>query len=68
MFMLLTSTPSTSLSTLGEVFQQIITWLISLVGMISSEPLLLVGLALVITGAIFGLAFRVIRGRGRGRG
>ena len=68
LFTLLESSPSTSLSTLGDVFTQIITWLISLVSMISTEPLLLVGLAIVVAGAIFGLAFRVIRGKGRGRG
>lgn len=68
MFMMLTSSPATSITTLGTVFQQIIQWLIDLVGMISSEPLLLVGLALVLAGAIFGLAFKVIRGKGRGRG
>lgn len=57
----------TSLTTLSTVFTQIIQWVIEFVGMISSEPLLLVGLAIVVAGLIIGLAFRAVRGKGRGR-
>lgn len=64
-FFMLSGTPSTSLSTLTTVFTQIIEWVISFLGLISSEPLLLVGLAVVVVGLVAGLAFRMIRGRGR---
>lgn len=67
MVFLLTSTPSTSLTTLGEVFTQIVQWVISFLGLISSEPLLLVGLAIMVVGLIAGLAYRIVRGKGRGR-
>ncbi len=59
---------TTSLTTLGTVFTQIVNWVISFLGLISSEPLLLVGLAVVVAGLIAGLAFRMVRGKGRGRG
>lgn len=65
MVFLLSSTPSTSLTTLTTVFTQIIEWVISFLGLISSEPLLLVGLAVVVVGLVAGLAFKMIRGRGR---
>lgn len=58
---------STSLTTLTTVFTQIIQWVISFLGLIASEPLLLVGLAIVVAGLIAGLAFRMVRGKGRGR-
>lgn len=67
MIAFLASGATTSLTTLGEVFTQIVTWLISFLHMISSEPLLLVGLAIVVVGLIVGLAFRAIRGKGKGR-
>lgn len=63
MVMLLTAT--TSLTTLGEVFTQIVQWVISFLSLISSEPLLLVGLAIVVVGLVAGLAFKMIRGRGK---
>lgn len=68
MFLLLNATtPSTSLTTLGTVFSQIVTWVIEFVGMISSEPLLLVGLAIAVVSTIIGIAFRAVRGRGKTR-
>lgn len=57
---------TTSLSTLGTVFTQIVEWVISFLGLISSEPLLLVGLAIVVVGLVAGIAFKVIRGKGKG--
>lgn len=68
LFLLSGSGATTSLTTLGEVFTQIVQWVISFLGLISSEPLLLVGLAIVVVGLVAGLAFKMIRGRGRGRG
>lgn len=62
-----TLTASTTLTTLGEVFTQIVQWVISFLGLISSEPLLLVGLAIVVVGTVAGLAFKFIKGRGKGR-
>lgn len=56
-------TATTTLTTLGEVFTQIVQWMISFLSLISSEPLLLVGLAIVVVSMVAGVAFRVIRGR-----
>lgn len=68
MFLLLNATtPSTSLTTLGTVFTQIVTWVIEFVGMISQEPLLLIGLAIAVVSTIIGIAFRAVRGRGKTR-
>ena len=64
----LLSTAQTSLDTLTSVFSQIVTWVITFLHMISTEPLLLVGLAIVLVGLIAGVAFKMIRGRGKGRG
>lgn len=57
--------PVTSLTTLGTVFTQVVEWMISFLGLISSEPLLLVGLAIVVVTLVVGIAFRVIRGKKR---
>lgn len=57
----------TSLTTLATVFTQIVQWVIEFVGLIASEPLLLVGLAIAVASTIIGIAFRAIRGRGRTR-
>lgn len=62
-----TSAPATNLQTLTGVFETIVGWVISFLRMISTEPLLLVGLAVLVVGLVAGLAFRMIRGRGRGR-
>ena len=68
MFLLLNAaTPSTSLTTLGTVFTQIVSWVIEFVGMISQEPLLLIGLAIAVVSTIIGIAFRAVRGRGKTR-
>lgn len=64
---LLTATPVTSLTTLATVFTQIVQWVIEFVGMIASEPLLLIGLAIAVVSTIIGIAFRAIRGRGKTR-
>lgn len=61
------TTASTSLTTLGQVFTQIVQWVIEFVGLISSEPLLLVGLAIAVVSTIIGIAFRAVRGRGKTR-
>lgn len=65
--MLLSATPVTSLTTLGTVFTQIVQWVIDFVGMIASEPLLLIGLAVAVVSTIVGIAFRAIRGKGKTR-
>ena len=64
-FFKLQSTPNTSLTTLGEVFQQMVQWVIDFLHLISTEPLLLIGLAMVVVGIIAGLAFKMIRGKGK---
>lgn len=68
MLLLAASTAVTSLTTLGEVFTKIVQWVIEFLGLIASEPLLLIGLALIVVGAIIGIAFKAVKGRGsRGR-
>lgn len=67
MVLLAASTAVTSLTTLGTVFTQIVQWVIEFVGMIAQEPLLLVGLAMVVVGVIIGIAFRAVRGKGKGK-
>lgn len=67
MLLLAASTAVTSLTTLGTVFTQIVQWVIEFVGMIASEPLLLVGLAMVVVGVVIGIAFRAVRGKGKGK-
>lgn len=64
---LLTLTATTSLTTLKTVFTDVVGWLVEFVGAISQEPLLLLGFTILVVGLIAGLAFRVIRGKGRGR-
>lgn len=67
MLILVASTAQTSLTTLSTVFTQIVTWVIEFVGMISQEPLLLIGLAIAVVSTIIGIAFRAVRGRGKTR-
>ena len=67
MLILAATTAQTSLTTLSTVFTQIVTWVIEFVGMISQEPLLLIGLAIAVVSTIIGIAFRAVRGRGKTR-
>lgn len=53
-------TLNTSLSTLGQIFTQIMTWVGSLVSTISNEPLLLLPVGIFMVGAVIGLAGRLI--------
>ncbi|MCH5197920.1 MAG: hypothetical protein J1E34_03340 [Oscillospiraceae bacterium] len=50
------------LSNLGTVFTQVTTWIGSVVSTITGSPILLVGLGIFVTGAVIGLAYRLIRG------
>lgn len=67
MFLLAASTAVTGLTTLGTVFQQIVQWVIDFLGMISSEPLLLIGLGIMVVGVVIGIAFKAVKGRGKGK-
>ena len=51
-----------NLDGLAAVFTQLMTWLGSLVTTIAENPLLLVSLGVFVTGAVIGLAVRLIRG------
>ena len=57
----------TSLDTLKTVFTAVVQWVIEFVGLIASEPMLLIGLAVAVVSTIIGIAFRAIRGRGKTR-
>lgn len=48
------------LSTLGEIFTQIMTWVGNLVSTIASQPLLLLPVGIFMVGAVIGLASRLI--------
>lgn len=60
--MLVTLEANAGLTALTEVFTQISSWLSSMVTTISSNPLLLLSLGIFATGAVIGLAVRLIRG------
>lgn len=53
-------TVSTSLTTVGQVYTQLMTWIGTVVSTIASEPLLLLPVGIFITGAVIGLAKRFI--------
>lgn len=55
-------TPDSSLANLGTVFTQVTTWVKDIVTTITASPVLMVGLGIFVTGAIIGLAYRLIRG------
>lgn len=48
------------LTTLGEIFTQIMSWVGSLVTTIASQPLLLLPVGIFVVGAVIGLASRLI--------
>lgn len=48
------------MTSLGTIFNQIMTWVGSLVTTISSEPLLLLPVGIFVVGAVIGLASRLI--------
>lgn len=51
---------STSLTTLGTVYTQLMSWIGTVVTTIASEPLLLLPVGIFITGAVIGLSKRFI--------
>ena len=59
---LLQATADTGLTTLGQTFSTVMTWLGDLVQTIQSTPLLLLATGIFAIGAVIGLAQRLIRG------
>lgn len=57
---MLTAEATTSLTTLGQIFTQIMTWVGNLVTTIANEPLLLLPVGIFVVGAVIGLAGRLI--------
>lgn len=55
-------TADTSLANLGTVFTQVTTWVKDIVTTVTASPVLMVGLGIFVTGAVIGLAYRLIRG------
>ena len=51
-----------NLDGLAAVFSQLMTWLGSLVTTIAENPLLLISVGIFVTGAVIGLAYRLIHG------
>lgn len=52
-----------SLTTLGTVVTQVLTWFTNTLNMISTTPILLVGMGMYVVGGGIGLARRALRGR-----
>ena len=50
------------ITNLGTLFTSITGWMSSIVSTITSSPILMVGLGIFVTGAVIGLAYRLIRG------
>lgn len=57
---MLTAEATTSLTTLSQIFTQIMTWVGNLVTTIANEPLLLLPVGIFVVGAVIGLAGRLI--------
>lgn len=55
---------TTSLTTLTEVFGQFMTWITTMLGTISGEPLLLLGVSAFVAAVIIRLAYKAMHGRG----
>lgn len=51
---------NTGLTTLTEIFGQLMTWVGNLVNTIASQPLLLLPVGIFVVGAVIGLAGRLI--------
>ena len=51
---------SPAITSLGEIFTQLMTWVSSLVTTISTQPLLLLPVGIFVVGAVIGLASRLI--------
>lgn len=51
-----------ALTTLGNVFTQIMSWMGSLVNTITSNEVLMLSTAIFVVGGVIGLATRLIRG------
>ena len=51
---------TTGLEALGTIFNQIMTWMGSLVTTITSKPILLIPVGIFVVGAVIGLASRLI--------
>ena len=58
----LTLNAAGGLDNLGTVFTQVSGWIGEIVTTITGAPILLVGLGIFVTGAVIGLAYRLIRG------
>lgn len=50
------------MTSLGSAFTQITTWMGTMVGVISSDPLYMLSLAIFAVGSVIGLGYRLIRG------
>lgn len=50
------------MTNLGTLFTSITGWMTSIVTTITSSPVLMIGLGIFVTGAVIGLAYRLIRG------
>lgn len=60
--------PASSLTTLGTVLTTIWGWFTGFLSTLSTEPILLIGLAFIVASLIIGLVFSAVRGRGKHKG
>lgn len=61
-------TAASSLTTLGEVLTAIWGWFTGFLTTLSTEPILLIGLAFMVGSLVIGLVFSAVRGRGKRKG
>lgn len=65
MFVPLTAT--SSLTALGEVLTAVWGWFAGFLSVLSTEPILLIGLAFIVAALVIGLVFSAVRGRGKSK-
>lgn len=59
---LLTATPDAGMTTLGTTFTQLLEWVTEMLGVVFSNPVLVIGLAIFVVGAVVALVYRMVRG------
>lgn len=55
-------TADPGMTNLGTLFTQLTGWMANMVSTITSSPVLMIGLGIMVTGAVIGLAYRLIHG------
>lgn len=59
---LLSAQPDAGMTTLGTTFTQLLEWVTEMLGVVFSNPVLVIGLAIFVVGAVIALVYRMVRG------